>query len=87
MSWREKWSSGIGEPSVSRAINLAMDETDVRAGCTKHGAAISAIETLQSGGTRVVLMNGAAAETMRMAFGKRVLSGTVQRTPLKTWAR
>lgn len=87
MSWREKTSSGTGGPPVSRAINLAMDEKDVRAGCAKHGAAISAIETLQSGGTRVVLMNGAAAETMRKAFGERVLSGGVQRTPLKTWAR
>lgn len=87
MSWRESTSSGIGEPSVSRAINLAMDEKDVRAGCAKHGAAISAIEALQCGGTRVVLMNGAAAETMRKAFGKRVLSGAVRRTPLKTWAR
>lgn len=87
MSWRESTSSGTGEPPVSRAINLAMGEKDVRAGCAKHGAAISAIETLQCGGTRVVLMNGSAAETMRKAFGKRVLSGAVQRTPLKTWAR
>lgn len=80
-------SGANGQVTTSRAINLAMDEKDVRAGCAKHGAAISAIETLQSGGTRVVLMNGSAAETMRKAFGKRVLSGAVQRAPLRTWAR
>jgi anti-sigma factor RsiW len=63
-----------------------MDEKNVRAACAKHGATISAIEALQSGGTRVVLMSSAAAETMRKAFGKRVLTGQVQRAPLRTWS-
>lgn len=87
MSWCESTSNGTGQPPESREIDLTMDEKDVRAGCTKHGATISAIETLQSSGTRVVLMSGAAAETMRKAFGNRVLSGAVRRTPLKTRAR
>ena len=71
---------------MSRAINVNATETEVAKLCKKHGAIVSAIETLASGGTRVVLMNGEAAETMKKAFGRKVLTGTVQRTPLRTWA-
>jgi hypothetical protein len=31
-------------------------------------------------------MNIIAAETMRAAFGRKLLTGTVRRTPLRTWA-
>lgn len=68
---------------MSRAINVKSNEQQVIALCRKHDVTISAIESLVSGGTRVVLMNGDAAATMRQAFGKNVLTGTVTRTPLR----
>ncbi len=46
----------------------------------KHDAIISAIETLPSGGTRVVLMNSADAAKIIKAFGSKVLTGNVART-------
>lgn len=70
---------------MSRAINVNASETEVVALCGKHGATISAIETLASGGTRVVLTNGEGAATMSRAFGRKVMTGTVSRTPLRTW--
>ena len=71
---------------MSRAINVNASETEVLKSCATHGATISAIETLASGGTRVVLMNATATETMRAAFGRKVLTGEVRRTPLRSWA-
>ena len=72
---------------MSRAINIEATQADVLAACLKHGLTISAMESLVSGGTRVVLMSGDAAETVRQAFGKRVLTGPVQRVPLRSFAR
>lgn len=69
---------------MSRAINVSAATDEVVALCGKHGAVISAIEALASGGTRVVLTNGDATETMRKAFGRKVLTGEVRRTPLRT---
>lgn len=69
---------------MSRAINVQATEAAVTASCKRQGAPISAIETLTSGGTRVVLANIEAADTMRRVFGKKVLTGTVSRTPLRT---
>lgn len=71
---------------MSRAINVNATQAEVIKSCSRHGAAVSAIETLASGGTRVVLMNITAAETMRVAFGRKLLKGAVRRTPLRTWA-
>ena len=72
---------------MSRAININATASAVTATCTRHGLAISAIEDLASGGTRVVLMNGDAADTVRKAFGKKVLLGDVKRTPLRLRTR
>jgi transcription elongation GreA/GreB family factor len=72
---------------MSRVINVHATEAETHAACHKQGAIISAIETLASGGTRVVLMNTDATETMRVAFGGKVIAGPVTRTPLRKWAR
>ncbi len=82
---QDEWRRGVS-PSVtmSRAMNVSIAQADVVALCTKHRASISAIETLHSGGTRVVLQNNQGAETMRKAFGKKVMAGAVVRTP---WVR
>lgn len=71
---------------MSRAININAAQADVSTQCRRKGIPISAIETLASGGTRVVFMNAIDAATMRQAFGRKVLTGAVSRTPLRTWA-
>lgn len=68
---------------MSRAMNLDATETDVLRICEKHGAEISSIETLVSGGTRVVLKTGDAAALVRRAYGNKVLTGTVRRAPTR----
>ena len=65
---------------MSRAMNVNIDQAEVIARCAKHNAAISAIEPLLSGGTRVVLVNADDAAVMRAAFGSKVIDGTVSRT-------
>jgi len=79
--WRR---GGTATVTASRAMNVSIAQADVEALCRKHAASISAIETLHSGGTRVVLQNNQGAETMRKAFGKKVMAGAVVRTP---WVR
>ena len=65
---------------MSRAMNLALSESEVTTLCTAAGISVSAIEPLPSGGTRVVLMNSADAAKIIKAFGSKVLTGTVART-------
>ena len=65
---------------ISRAVNVRVEQPQVVAMCKKHDAIISAIESLPSGGTRVVLMNSADAAKIIKAFGSKVLTGTVSRT-------
>jgi hypothetical protein len=72
---------------MSRAINVNATEAEVLRTCASNGVTISAIEALASGGTRVVLMNPTATQVMRDAFGRKVLTGDVRRTPLRSWAR
>lgn len=80
MNWRQSTSGIRNEEASSRAVNIDASEADVRAVCAKQDAAISAIETLLSGGTRVVLMNAAAAERIRTAFKAKLMTGTIVRT-------
>jgi hypothetical protein len=65
---------------ISRAVNVTVEQPAVLAMCKKHDAIISAIETLPSGGTRVVLMNSDDAAKIIKAFGSKVMTGTVKRT-------
>ncbi len=83
---QDDWRRG-GAPEIllpSRAMNVAIPQADVVALCRKHDATISAIETLHSGGTRVVLTNNDAAEKMRKAFGTKLMTGKVPPAP---WVR
>ncbi len=68
---------------MSRAININAPEDHVLAACAKRKLPISAIESLHSGGTRVVMKNATDAATLTAAYGRKVISGTVQRTPLR----
>ncbi|AOH84413.1 hypothetical protein AWL63_10990 [Sphingomonas panacis] len=65
---------------MSRAMNLKVSPADVTAMCDRHNVAISAIEPLPDGGTRVVLTNAAGAATIANLFKTKVITGTVRRT-------
>ena len=52
---------------MSRVLNIDATEADVVATCSKKHARSSAIETLQSGGTRVVLNNAIDTATIPLA--------------------
>ena len=64
---------------MSRAINLNATQDHVIAACAKRKIGISAIETLQSGGTRVVMNNAADTALIAKAYGSKVLAGKVVR--------
>ena len=68
---------------MSRAINVNAPQEHVLATCTKHKATISVIEPLQSGGTRVVFKNAHDAAVVTRAYGSKVLTGEVTRTPTR----
>ncbi|HWK35359.1 hypothetical protein [Sphingomonas sp.] len=65
-------------------MNINAAKEDVAATCAKHKATITAIETLLSGGTRVVLINGDDAERIRKAYRTKLLTGPVKRS---LWVR
>ncbi len=79
MSWRQGTSPLRDEVATSRALNLALGEAEVRAECARHKLEISAIETLLSGGIRVVLMNGDAAAKLRRVLKGKLLTEPVRR--------
>lgn len=72
---------------MSRALNIDASQDHVTATCTRLDAPISAIETLPSGITRLVLCNSDAAAVVARAYGKRVVTGPVERTPLSLASR
>ena len=64
---------------MSRAMNLALPEAEVKDLCVSHGVSISAIEPLQSGGTRLICTTAAGAEDMRRHLGAHIIDGAVTR--------
>lgn len=68
---------------MSRAININATQDHVIAACARRKLAISAIETLHSGGTRVVMNNAADTAIIAKAYGSKVISGAVTRTPTR----
>jgi hypothetical protein len=68
---------------MSRAININATQDHVIAACAKRKVGISAIETLQSGGTRVVMNNAVDTAIIAKVYGKKVISGQVVRTPTR----
>jgi len=69
---------------MSRAININAPREHVIATCAKRKVAISAIESLHSGGTRVVMNNVEDKAVIEKAYGSKVIAGTVTRTPTRT---
>jgi hypothetical protein len=68
---------------MSRAINIDATQDHVLAACAKRKLPVSTIEALDSGGTRVVMKNPADAATIAGFYGRKVITGLVQRTPLR----
>lgn len=64
---------------MSRALNLSMTVTQVDRHCREHGIAISALEALPDGGTRLVCMSNYGAEQIRSKLSGRLIEGEVRR--------
>jgi hypothetical protein len=71
-----------GDP-MSRALNINATQDHVIATCARRKVPISAIETLQSGGTRVVMNNVPDTAIIAKAYGSKVISGAVVRVPTR----
>jgi hypothetical protein len=69
--------------TMSRAVNIDASQAHVIASCSKRRLPISTIEELRSGGTRVVMNNAADAAMIAAFYGRKVITGLVQRTPLR----
>jgi hypothetical protein len=64
---------------MSRAINLALGESDVVARCLTEKVGVSAIEALPQGGTRLVCMSVDGAELIRRKLKSHIIKGEVIR--------
>jgi hypothetical protein len=69
---------------MSRALNLDAPQEHVLDTCAKHQLAITQIETLVSGGTRVVLKTADAAAILARSYKKQIIDGPITRTPSRT---
>lgn len=67
---------------MSRAINVSASVTDIEALCQKHGIAISTIEAIPAGGTRVVLLNPLGAERVRELMKAKLITAPIVRSSL-----
>ncbi|OWK30885.1 hypothetical protein [Sphingomonas mucosissima] len=68
---------------MSRALNIDAAQDHVIAACAKRNVPISAIETLHSGGTRVVMNNITDTGIIAKLYGRKVITGAVKRTPTR----
>lgn len=60
-------------------MNVTLEESEVKAMCLSSGVSISAIEPLQSGGTRLICTTGSGAEEMRRRLHSHIIDGAVTR--------
>lgn len=66
---------------MTRAMNISLPEAVVRERCLAANVAISAIETLPSGGTHLVCRVIEGADEMRDRLKKHLIEGRVKRFP------
>ena len=64
---------------MSRALNINATDAEITASCAAAGIAISTIERLVSGGTRVVFNNAVDAASMAKTYKAKLLTGPVTR--------
>ncbi|MDI1294347.1 MAG: hypothetical protein PSY12_00375 [bacterium] len=67
---------------MSRVVNVNAPVDDVQALCTRHSIAISTIEALPSGGTRVVLLNPTGTERIRELMKNKLITSPITRSSL-----
>lgn len=72
---------------MSRALNLDAPQEHVQDTCAKHKLGITQIETLVSGGTRVVLKTADDAAIIAKAYKKQIIGGAIKRTPSRLMAQ
>ena len=59
---------------MSRAMQLAMSEQEVLALCTSEKVAVSAIESLPGGGTRLVCCSSSGADIVRRKAKSKIIT-------------
>jgi hypothetical protein len=64
---------------MSRALNLAMTEAEVVKHCHDKEIAISTLEALPDGGTRLVCMSNYGAEKIRSNLKARIIDEDARR--------
>ena len=72
-------SDGALPLETSRALNLSMTVAQVDRHCRENSVAISALEALPDGGTRLVCMSNYGAAQIRLKLGNRIIDGPVRR--------
>ena len=70
--------------SMSRAINLQMNETEAREQCATRSIGVSAIEALPDGGVRLVCMSSEGAALLRRRLKSQIISDAARRTSNST---
>jgi hypothetical protein len=65
---------------MTRVIHVRLDEGEVVTRCLAAKVGISAIETLPSGGTRLICMSGDGAAVMRKKLKSELIVGPVVRS-------
>ena len=68
---------------MSRALCVTLHIDEVMAVCARKKVAISTVEPLHAGGTRLVLINSHDAAVMGRVFAGKMITGDVVRTPLR----
>lgn len=72
------WAESM-ETRPTRAMNLDLPEQEVIDRCRRKAIAISAIETLLSGGTHLVCVTIEGADEARTLFKQKIIHGRVRR--------
>ncbi len=65
---------------MSRVVNTTASVAEIEKICATHSFRISTIETLASGGSRVVLLDGRDAEQVRLLLKNKILTGEIKRS-------
>jgi hypothetical protein len=68
---------------MSRVLFVSLDEGEVVSRCLAAKVGISAIESLPSGGTRLVCMSSDGAAEMKRKFKSNLIAGAVSRSPFR----
>ena len=71
----------------ARELFVSLAEATVEKRCLDADVRISALESLESGGTRLVCMSGSGADAMREKFKRHLITAPVVRQRYRPKAR